>query len=530
MISKVHLNYVTSAPILEFLIEPKAVHPIYSFFTNLDDYVERYRTIFLQSHRRRIGRNTVVRQRSPFLKGLGQLETLSGHEVRNLPMFRSMGGNISYVLGYLKQQRGMIPMKLLPKWKIRLAANTREKGHLLKDSHGFSCNPLIKIYPFGIVTYQIRVYLRSEEPLSIDSLISLMKDIQENPILNAINKGKFSATSLTEEFHSIVLSNIVKDKCTKEDYEKKTLHRILTINEMENGANFLSKKRELAAMNRLEFSWEELTDSYAEKNAGKGFVGKWNGQFFNYHPACTILGCHVVKFKKPEWESFLKKCLRKNFTSIVEATTVQSKFADACRKRIERLRRNSAGSKEEGVESPLLSKIKHGEWLLERRLYSQHFHNEHQVLYKIIDETTGLEKKLKEVLRMLEPPPHRFPGGFTYITPDEFHELIDLVIECGVATEDGREALLIGVNAGFRTYLRTAKSPADQIESDLRAMNRVKYLEGFEVPLKIWLENAVHRLRRQRLPQWRLFEETLEQVTIKSDRIIQKAKGSQPQV
>jgi len=43
----------------------------------------------------------------------------------------------------------------------------------------------------------------------------------------------------------------------------------------------------------------------------------------------------------------------------------------------------------------------------------------------------------------------------------------------------------------------------------------------------IWLENAVHRLRRQRLPQRRLFEETLEQVTTKSDGIIQKAKGEE---
>jgi len=439
-----------------------------------------------------------------------------------------MGGNISYVLGYLKQQRGMIPMKLNPNWKIRLAADTREKGHLLKDSRGFSCSPLIKIYPFGIVTYQIRVYLRAEEPLNLDSLISLMKDIQKNSVLTAIHKGKFSAMSLTEEFHSIVLGNIVKDKCIKEDYDKKSLHRILTINEMENGVNLLTKKRELAAINRLESSWGELTNSYVERNAGKGFVGKWNGQFFNYHPACTILGCHIVKSDKPEWESFLKKCLRRNFTSVVEATTVQSKFANACRKRIERLRRDSDGSKEKGTEPPLLSKIKQGEWILEKRSYSQHFHNEHQTFYRIIDKTIGLEKKLEEVLRMLEPPPHRFPRGFTYIPLKEFRELIGFIVDCGLATEDAREALLNGINPGFITYLETKENPADQIESDLAAMNRVSYIEGFEVPLKIWLENAVHRLRRQRLPQRRLFEETLEQVTTKSDGIIQKAKKTQP--
>lgn len=58
----------------------------------------------------------------------------------------------------------------------------------------------------------------------------------------------------------------------------------------------------------------------------------------------------------------------------------------------------------------------------------------------------------------------------------------------------------------------------DQIKSDVNELNGVPYLVGGEVPLKIWLENGVHRLRRSFRPEQALFQELLDDVAAKSQQ------------
>jgi endonuclease G len=109
--------------------------------------------------------------------------------------------------------------------------------------------------------------------------------------------------------------------------------------------------------------------------------------------------------------------------------------------------------------------------------------------------------------------------GF-YLSQAQVYQLADAILAGGLNTPDAREDLLSNIHRGYVAMLATRSNPFDQLKSDLNAMNEVSYLDGNEVPLQIWLENAVHRLRRAGRPQQKVFQQMLNEVATKSQAAI----------
>jgi V8-like Glu-specific endopeptidase len=115
-----------------------------------------------------------------------------------------------------------------------------------------------------------------------------------------------------------------------------------------------------------------------------------------------------------------------------------------------------------------------------------------------------------------------------YLPVEQIHKLTDAILSGGLSTPDARDDLLAGINRGYVVALPVRHSILDQIRSDLNEMNGVPYLLGNEVPLKIWLANAVHRLRASVRPEQALFQQALNDVAAKSEAIIAEAEGIAP--
>jgi hypothetical protein len=112
-----------------------------------------------------------------------------------------------------------------------------------------------------------------------------------------------------------------------------------------------------------------------------------------------------------------------------------------------------------------------------------------------------------------------------YLPNSTVHELTGAILSSGLNVPDARNELLTGINRGFVAGLPLRSTTLDQIRSDMVEMNGVPYLIGGEVPLKIWLENAVERLRRGSRPEVGLFQTVLSEVTAKSQSQIAQAAG-----
>lgn len=90
--------------------------------------------------------------------------------------------------------------------------------------------------------------------------------------------------------------------------------------------------------------------------------------------------------------------------------------------------------------------------------------------------------------------------------------LTDLLVPAGLATSDARDELLQGIHPGYVASLPLRSSPLDQVRSDLASMNQVPALVDGQVPLRIWLENAVSRLRREYRPEVARFQSALTEL------------------
>lgn len=110
-----------------------------------------------------------------------------------------------------------------------------------------------------------------------------------------------------------------------------------------------------------------------------------------------------------------------------------------------------------------------------------------------------------------------------YLSQAQVHQLADALLAGGLTTPDAREDLLSNIHRGYVAMLPARANPFDQLKSDLNEMNQVPYLEGNEVPLQVWLENAVHRLRRAGRPQQKLFQQILNEVCTKSQIALAEA-------
>lgn len=98
------------------------------------------------------------------------------------------------------------------------------------------------------------------------------------------------------------------------------------------------------------------------------------------------------------------------------------------------------------------------------------------------------------------------------LTIDTIRQLADAVVLAGLATPNARDELLTGIHPGFVASLFDRSSPLDQVRSDLAAMNQVPRLDDGQIPLRIWLENAVSRLRRTLRPEIVTFQMALTEL------------------
>jgi hypothetical protein len=394
---KIHINYLTAAPILEILLEPEAVANPFSFYSSMESYIAYYRQAFLQSYRLRKGGEVGGKLRYPFVKGLGELLPLAGHEVKNLPLFRALGGNVSYVLGSLKSEGGMLPMKLFPNWKIGLDPNIHEDYELLTK---FNCSPLVRIYPYGIASYQIKTSLVSERGIDLEKLITLMRSITDQPLF-ATHRGKFNASSLARRFHEIILSDFLIQAHRREDLAFSPIHRIVTISSIDGKLSPDSNRKELAAMVGLEPRWSRLSKSYVEKHLGRSFEGLYEDQFFFFHPSCAII-YPSSPAEKPEFDSYVKRCLRSNFSSIVETATLQSQLASALGQPLRGLLDEAPYSLERKAElQVLLDRIRGAEWLLNGS-WALRLKGAHEDFFHVVEEMIGLEGRAEKALNTLK--------------------------------------------------------------------------------------------------------------------------------
>ena len=114
-----------------------------------------------------------------------------------------------------------------------------------------------------------------------------------------------------------------------------------------------------------------------------------------------------------------------------------------------------------------------------------------------------------------------------HLTPAQVNELADAIVSGGLATEDARDDLLSNINRDYVVALPIRLGVLDQIKSDLNELNGVEYLVGGEVPLRSWLENGVHRLRRTFRPEQAVFQRILDEVASKSIATVPEEEPSE---
>jgi formylglycine-generating enzyme required for sulfatase activity len=101
---------------------------------------------------------------------------------------------------------------------------------------------------------------------------------------------------------------------------------------------------------------------------------------------------------------------------------------------------------------------------------------------------------------------------------DIINNLVQALVEAAMATRDVRESLLAGIHPGYVSTLPERQNIQHQLRSDLDHMNRVDSLERGEVPLKIWLANALHSLKLAGRTEQTLFQQALDAVTSRAQQ------------
>ncbi|MCB8975826.1 MAG: trypsin-like peptidase domain-containing protein [Ardenticatenaceae bacterium] len=114
-----------------------------------------------------------------------------------------------------------------------------------------------------------------------------------------------------------------------------------------------------------------------------------------------------------------------------------------------------------------------------------------------------------------------------YLDLDTMHKLV-AGIQASVAPEQlevTRNELLQGITPSFIAHLPANGNALNKIKSDLNTINTIPFLLGYEVPLQLWLTNAVQLLRATHRPQTSYFQQILEVVAAQSQKLIAEDKG-----
>lgn len=105
-----------------------------------------------------------------------------------------------------------------------------------------------------------------------------------------------------------------------------------------------------------------------------------------------------------------------------------------------------------------------------------------------------------------------------YLSREVILELKTAIVEAGLHHPSDRDILLYGIQPGYAAALPTRSSPLLQIWSDLEDMNGVAFLANQQVPLCVWLGNAVHLLKTMGRTEAALFQKALAHVIEESQR------------
>ena len=408
-VSEINVNYLNVAPISEIFFEPEAIAKPFSFFTDFDKYFELYERSFLDLYRVRtkVTKSKTVRFR--FIKSLGELRPLGGHEVKTLPRFREVGGKMKTVLARSRTIYPLLPMKIVPNWRISVNQQAFSYLGAFKKAR---CYPLIKIYPLGTVSYQTRFYFAFEQGINLSDLIFLLEQIDNKKVL-ITNKGEFSAKSLVVKFHEKLLKDFVAGKPVPDDITFSQTHRILTLKKIEGDLSVDSNRNELVGLAELEPRWESLATKHVEKRLGKrrtgGYdgvlSGKYNEQFFTILPSCTIIyPINPWKYERDraKFDSIVKKIIRTNFTSIIEAATLQSQFV----KTLDNYLMNAlkepkyTQTRKTQIRSQL-GRIERIDMFLDSGYLAKWLKGGHEDFFHKIEKRIGLKRRLNESLKKL---------------------------------------------------------------------------------------------------------------------------------
>ncbi len=92
-----------------------------------------------------------------------------------------------------------------------------------------------------------------------------------------------------------------------------------------------------------------------------------------------------------------------------------------------------------------------------------------------------------------------------YLGTEQLQEITKAAVDGDLVFTD-RQLLLRGIRKSFALGLPKASSPLDQIQQDLTRLNDVERLEGGQIPLVQFLENAAFQLKLQERKEAEVFE------------------------
>lgn len=392
-LKKVIISYMSVAPILEIVLNPDSINKPFLFFTNLKGYSIFYKECFIQQYKK--GEKGQKNSRRRFVRGLGEFKTYAGHELKNLPLCKSMGGNIDSILKRSNNDLLMFPFKLKPNWKIKLDPNIFNSKDVQTQ-----CMALVKMYAFGMISYEIRIRMKSDQGIDLEELIKMMSSVKDRDVL-ITNKGKFNALSIIKKIDETIRKDIIDKEFVPNETEFSKIHRILSINSADSTLDPEKNRKELAALVGLMLQWNKLSKHYIKTHLGRSLAGIFEDQFFFFHPSCTII-YPANPATKPKFNAYIRKCLRTNFTSIVETATIQRQFADSMEKFLQKaLDKSPYTPKQEEEFRILLDRIKTAENLLINEYFDNYFVGAHQDFFHIIQEMIGLKKITKKSLNKL---------------------------------------------------------------------------------------------------------------------------------
>lgn len=315
----VHLNALSALSLPEILLKPGELQGPFRFLGSSIDSNRFYVSLFSQQYASRTGKTIGPRTtpvRAPFVKGLGALQPLAGHEIRNQPPYKEWGGRIT-----LLAPISVLPLKIRPNWTITIQPE-RIKKLKLSEVH---CRLIAKVYPFGAASYQFRVRVKSTRGFDLDGLVEFLRSVtQEDALL--VGKNRFSLAHLVMAVHSKIHTDIAGKETSIKTTNLPLIHRVVTLHETEPVFDPKTHSKELAAIVGLEPNWRIAPQANVEKYSGTALAARYENQFFTFHPESTIL--YPAQWPPPKRLDYARELLRDNFAAVLEFARVERILAD----------------------------------------------------------------------------------------------------------------------------------------------------------------------------------------------------------